>query len=247
MIPTFNRPKLLDRLLSSIAKQTFKDYEVIIVDDHSDSLYEYNLILKKYRLIIKELRFFRNGSNKGAPYSRNKGILNSKYNFIALVDDDDEWLKEKLEKQTKLLDLSDKHTGLIYTWTSVVDKYGKVINKYKPEIEGNCKKEILEECFIPSPSVLVRKNVIIESGLFDIRFPSCQDWDMWTRIILKNYKVKVIKEYLTVYHKHENHSIGMSKNAIRGYRLFFNKYIKFFYYNWKLIPRFLKYNLIKYD
>lgn len=226
VIPTYKRVDYLDRLLKSIEVQTFKDFEVIVVDDCSPNIREYKRVIEKYKNIFKEFKFITKKENKGAPHSRNIGIKEAKYDLIALVDDDDEWLPTKLEKQVKIFQNSDKNVGLVYTWTDAMDEKRNIIYQYRSKIEGNAKKEILKECFIPSPSVMVRKKAIIEAGLFDESFPSCQDWDMWTRIIMKGYEIRVVKEVVTIYHKHNNGNIGLSKNARNGYKMYYKKNMK---------------------
>lgn len=225
VIPTYKRPDYLDRLLASIQTQTFQEFEVIVIDDNSPNHEEYLPIIKKYHSIFKEFKFLRNETNHGAPHSRNRGILKSKYELIALVDDDDEWLPKKLETQVEVFNNSNEKVGLVYTWTDVMDENRNVIHHYRAELEGFLKKEILKECFIPSPSVMVRKKAILEAKLFDESFPSCQDWDMWTRIIMQNYELRVVKEVVTIYHKHDNGSIGLSKNAKLGYIMYYKKHI----------------------
>ena len=223
VIPTYKRVDYLDRLLKSIEVQTFKEFEVIVVDDNSPNIIEYEPIIEKYKNIFNEFKFITKKENRGAPHSRNIGIKEAKYDLIALVDDDDEWLPTKLEKQIKIFGASHEKVGLVYTWTDVMDENRTIIHKYRSEIEGNAKKEILKECFIPSPSVMVRKKAIMEAGLFDEQFPSCQDWDMWTRIIMKDYEVKVLKNVVTIYHKHNSGNIGLSKNASNGYKKYYLK------------------------
>ena len=223
VIPTYKRVDFLDRLLKSIEAQTFKDFEVIVVDDNSPNIKEYESIIEKYKNIFNEFKFITKEENKGAPHSRNIGIKEAKYDLIALVDDDDEWLPTKLEKQVDIFKNSDEKVGLVYTWTDVMDENRTTIHKYRSEIEGNVKKEIFKECFIPSPSVMVRKKAIVEAGLFDESFPSCQDWDMWTRIIMKGYKVKVLKDNVSIYNKHNKGNIGFSKKSKIGYKMYYKK------------------------
>lgn len=231
VIPTYKRFDYLERLLKSIEKQTFKDFEVIVVDDCSPNVNDYNDVIEKYNDIFNEFIFIKKEQNMGAPHSRNIGIKRAKYNLIALVDDDDEWLPLKLEKQVEVFKNSDKSIGLVYTWTKVFNEEGELIHYYKSEIEGSVIKEILQECFIPSPSVMVRKQAIIDAGMFDETFPSCQDWDTWTKIFENGYQCKVIKENLTIYHKHSKGSIGVSKNALYGYKKYYTKHIKTFLKN----------------
>lgn len=226
VIPTYKRPDYLSRLLESIARQTFQNFEVIIVDDNSPNREEYVPVIAKYENIFKEFNFLSNDTNRGAPHSRNRGIRLAKYDLIALVDDDDEWLPEKLTRQVELFRVSSENVGIVYTWTDSVNERGEVVHCYRSEIEGNALKEILKECFIPSPSVMVRKNAIEEAGLFDEAFPSCQDWDMWTRVLATGNSCAVIREVLTIYRKHQGESIGLSLKARQGYLKYYKKHLK---------------------
>ena len=223
VIPTYKRVDYLERLLKSIEKQTFKDYEVIIVDDCSPNQKEYEELVTKYRKLFNNLTYITKKTNKGAPNSRNIGIKKAKYELIALVDDDDEWYSEKLQHQVELFQKYPE-TDIVYTWTDAIDENGKIIYRYRKEIEGNPKYEILKGCFIPSPSVMIKKQAIIDAGLFDESLPSCQDWDMWTRMILNGAKVKVVKNVDTIYHKHNNGTIGLSSKAYKGFMIYFKKH-----------------------
>lgn len=233
IIPTYNRSDMLDRLLESVINQTYKNFEVIVVDDNSNNIEAYKKVVDKYSKAINEFTYYRNAENKGAPYCRNLGIKKSKYELLAFVDDDDEWLPDKLKLQVKKI-INNPKIGLVYTWTNAVDEKYNVLYEYKYSIKGNALYEILKKCFIPSPSVMVKKTVFDKTGLFDESFPSCQDWDMWTRIFAEGYHCDVVKKVVTLYHKHENPTIGTSKKAAIGYRLFYRKHM------FKYIKVFLK-------
>ncbi|KKN12518.1 hypothetical protein LCGC14_1015690 [marine sediment metagenome] len=236
VIPTYNRISLLVRLLESIRLQTYKNYEIIIVDDNSLNIDKYNEIIEDYKEIFDELIYVRNNKNKGAPYSRNRGIKLAKFDLIALVDDDEEWLPNKLQKQVEVFESSSKKVGIVYTWANVIDNSGRIIYKYRSEIESNPIYNIVKENFICSASVMVKKKIIMEAGLFDENLPSCQDWDMWLRILKKGYHCKVVKELLTLSYKHDKPSIGKSNYAKMGFRLFYIKH--FFFYLKILISKF---------
>lgn len=224
VIPTYKRTDYLERLLNSIEKQTFRDYEVIVVDDNSPNKEDYEKLVKDFNHRFKNFTYLRNATNKGAPHSRNRGINKARYEFIALVDDDDEWLPQKLEKQIKAFEQGSEKLGIVYTWTDAVNDKGEVLHEYRSNTRGNPKKEILKGCFIPSPSVMVKKSHITEVGLFDEQLPSCQDWDMWTRMILNGTDCQVVKSVETLYYKHNSGSIGLSKKAYQGFLLFFRKH-----------------------
>jgi len=120
VIPTFRRPEMLRRLLTSIAAQTYTAYEVIVVDDCSP-IAEYSEVIGDARAQFPRFTFLRNEANRGAPHSRNRGIGYARGPLVALVDDDDEWLPRKLERQVELFEDSGGEVGLIYTWTDVVE------------------------------------------------------------------------------------------------------------------------------
>lgn len=222
VIPTYKRANYLDDLLRSIQTQTFQDFEIIIVDDCSPNQDEYKKVIEKYNSKFKALTFLVNKQNLGACHSRNKGIKKAKYDLIALVDDDDRWLPKKLENQVNMF-TQYPDTDIIYTWADAVDENGKIIDKYRAEIEGNPKSQILKNCFMPSSSIMVKKQSIVSIGMFDESMPSCQDWDMWTRMILNGAKVKVVKQINTIYQKHNNASIGSNPKLYKGYMIYFRK------------------------
>ncbi|MBB6091260.1 glycosyltransferase involved in cell wall biosynthesis [Povalibacter uvarum] len=228
VIPTFARPALLRRLLDSILLQTHPAYEVIVVDDCSPQTDEYENLRKEYSGRFAQFSFLRNPGNRGAPFSRNRGIREARYELVALVDDDDEWLPQKLERQLRIFGQEPERVGLVYTWTDVVER-GERTPFYRSSIEGACLRQLVSECFIPSPSVMLRKNALLDAGLFDEQMPSCQDWDMWTRVVDRGYEVRVAREALTLYHKQEGASIGTSPRARTGYVMYYRKHL------WKLV------------
>lgn len=228
VIPTYNRPDYLERLLDSILAQTYESYEVIVVHDGPVMKKAYEILIKKYSDKLRSFSFSCNDKSRGAPYTRNQGIKIAQYELLALVDDDDEWLPNKLMDQVSIFNKSRKNLGLVYTWTDVVEG-NKRIPFYRDSYSGNCLGNLLNRCFIPSPSVMVRKKAIIAAGLFDEALPSCQDWDMWTRICQIGYEVDVVKKPLTLYHKQTSGSIGTSNKAKHGYKMYYRKHF------WKII------------
>jgi len=245
VIPTYERPFLLRRLLHSIAMQTYKEFEVFVIDDASSQEKEYRTLIEDFSELIPRLSYHRNRINYGPCYTRNKGIDMAKGTWVALVDDDDEWKLTKLEKQIALAKTVSSKVGIIYTWCEAVDDR-KVIWEYHNSLEGDVLPALLKECFIPSPSALVRREALFVAGCFDLRMPSCQDWDMWTRICVKGYQVACVKSVETLYHKHSLPTVGTSPKAPLGYNLFwekhkelYKKYHPLLYYK-KECRRFLK-------
>jgi glycosyltransferase involved in cell wall biosynthesis len=227
VIPTYKRPDLLKRLLASIAQQTLLPDEVIVVDDCSMISEEYHAVIESFQPLFKELHFHSLEQNSGAPVARNTGIQMAKGEWIALVDDDDEWLPHKLEKQWQLiLNSKARNLGLVYTWTKAVGVNGQESYDSRISVKGDAKSALLTTNFIMSASVMVKKDAIVKSGLFDEEMPSCQDWEMWTRIAINGYTVDVVEDVLTLYHRHGGESIGLGHKAKKGYYLFLMKYWK---------------------
>lgn len=241
VIPTLNRSAMLDRLLTSIARQSLLPAEVIVVDDCSDNQEKNLAVISKHREHLN-LHYMVNDKRSGAPVSRNRGILKAQSDYIALVDDDDEWLEDKLQEQVELFESSETNLGLVYTWTDVVNSNREKISENYSTISGHAKSEILSDCFISSPSVMVKKKAIMDAGLFDESFVSCQDWDTWTRIIFKGYSAKPVKKVLTLYYKHDGPTIGTSPRAKTGYKQYYRKhFLKLIVYGkFRHIIRFLR-------
>lgn len=220
VIPTYKRPDLLKRLLTSISKQSEQPEEVIVVDDCSGMALEYGEVISEFSTILANLKYFCLESNSGAPTARNKGIHESSQPWIALVDDDDEWLPEKLAEQKKLITQStDEQLGLVYTWTEAQGVGEQASYTSSISVKGDAIKALLTTNFIMSASVMVKRKALIEAGCFDIELPSCQDWDMWIRICLAGYHIDVVEKILTIYHRHGGESIGLSPKAKLGYKL----------------------------
>ena len=224
VIPTYKRFDYLERLLVSLTIQTYKDFEVIVVDDHSPDQDSYQEVIKKFENEFISLTYLTNKENSGAPHSRNRGIRLAKGELIALVDDDDEWFSTKLEKQVKCFEDGEKSLGLVYTWADVVNENKEKIAENREVVIGIGKKDIVNRCFICSPSVMLTKNALVSSGMFDESFPSCQDWDMWTRVFFNGFTCDVVKEPLVYYYKHSGPSIGTSPRSLLGFRKFYGKH-----------------------
>ncbi len=224
VIPTHRRVDLLHRLLDSIQRQTFSDYEVIVVDDASPNVDDYERLVSEWRKRFPRFEYVRMAQNGGAPRARNAGIARAAGDWVALVDDDDEWLPQKLELQYEVARSATDRVGLIYTWTRAVDGAGITLYDSRPTIEGDATREIFTTNFVMSPSVMVRRDVFERVGGFDEELPSCQDWDMWARVLCGGYECRVVREEVSIYYRHGQASIGLSPRALYGYRMFLNKH-----------------------
>ena len=228
IITTFNRKKLLPRAIESIRKEG-TDAEIIIVDDASTDG------TREYGESLEGVQYIRQDSNRGTAAARNTGIRHCRTELIAFLDDDDWRLPGTLSAQIALLDL-DPDCGLVY---------GKVLyanqelalngesNLDQPAPEGEVLLEVLQKNFITLSSVVVRKEALVQTGLFD-ESPSMlglEDWDMWLRLTTR-YKVRCLNQAVAVYRKPENGSGQWYSDLGRQYALAGMAYRR----KWFLIP-----------
>ena len=192
VIPTHNRYKLLKNAINSVVNQTYKNWELIIIDDASED--ETSNIVSDYGK--NKIKYYYNEISKGGSGSRNVGIAVSKGEFIAFLDDDDEWFPEKLEKQLPLF--NDKKVGLVYSGVKLVFLNYNLSYETTPNKRGNAYKDVLVKNYIGGTiSVILRKNILPDSKWFDENIPARQDYDLWIRVT-KICKVNFVTEPLAI-------------------------------------------------
>ena len=199
IIPTHNRANLLPRSINSVLSQTYKNLECIVVDDGSnDNTHKVVADIKDDRLI-----FLQHDKNKNASVARNTGIKHAKGDLIAFLDDDDEWLPTKLEKQVPLIQSLTPDVGMVYCWMDYYDKNGKLISEVHPTLRGYIFPNVLDAQRIGGcPTLIVRREVIDLIGGFDESLPRGNDGDFIRRVCRK-YEVDFIPEVLVkIYIKH---------------------------------------------
>jgi glycosyltransferase involved in cell wall biosynthesis len=192
VLPTYNRPKLLKKAVDSVLRQTYTDFELIIVDDASD-IPVFEIVKKAYN--DNRIEIYRNEQNKGVSYCRNLGADLAEGEFLAFIDDDDRWKEGKLQKQIdKFSDLNEEYAA-IYTGNERV-KDNEVLKTRIPEQSGDVYPEILEEFFIfPFTSLMIKEEPFFEIGGFDLDMNRGEDWDLIIRLSAK-YKIAAIKQVL---------------------------------------------------
>ena len=202
IIPTLDRYELLRRALDSVLKQTKKPREIIVVDNGSkDNTHQMVTSLFSCVNYLKE-------NKGGVSAARNKGILSSKSKWIALLDSDDVWKPEKLEKQITF-HINNPKYRLIHT-NEIWYRNGEFLNQHKKHEKsgGNIFKNSLSLCCVSPSSVLLKKDIFDEYGYFDESLEVCEDYDMWIRISAKE-EVGYIDDPLVI--KHGGHSDQLSK------------------------------------
>lgn len=207
-------PDVLERAIKSVISQTYKDIELFVIDD-SPSSYEYREQIKMMVESYSNQRvvYIPHQKNSGACVARNTGLKAANGEYIAFLDDDDEWLPEKIEKQLDAFKKYDSKTALIYCGRFTVDDTTGVIKERQAEFhEGFVFDILIKKNFIGSTSYpLLRTDVLREFGGFDPQMPASQDYDVWLRIAQK-YKVGYVRESLVRYHIHDGEFITGNPN-----------------------------------
>ncbi|MDC6452904.1 glycosyltransferase family A protein [Alphaproteobacteria bacterium] len=203
IIPTLNRCEFLKRALHSVLKQTLKPREIIVVDNGSTD--------KTFEMIsssFPNVKYLKQ-TKKGVSASRNKGILNSKSNWLAFLDSDDVWSHNKLEKQMAFNTKNKNRFRLIHT-NEIWYRNGKFLNQLKKHKKsgGDIFKNSLILCCISPSSALINKEIFNEYGYFDEDLEVCEDYDLWIRITARE-EVGYIDEPMLI--KHGGHSDQLSK------------------------------------
>lgn len=203
VIPTYKRCDSLGRAIDSVLAQTYDNLEVLVVDDNErgsiesqavkDMLTHYTDPRVKYVEQVKHI----NGAE-----ARNAGVRASKGDYIAFLDDDDEWLPEKLKKQIAILNADSTIDGVSCLYQELAD--GKVFHSCPPYSgDGLHKKVFQREVAVFTSTILLRKKALLEAGLFDNTLRRHQDLQLLLDFT-KEHKMEVLNEYLVKLHSDSN-------------------------------------------
>ncbi len=202
VIPTYNRVHLLERALDSVLRQTLAADEIIVVDDGStdDTASTLKSLHPEVKLIQQD--------NLGVSAARNTGISAARHDWIALLDSDDVWHENKLERQITALNNAPEylicHSDEIWIRNGVRVNQ---MNKHK-KAGGHIFQHCLPLCAISPSAVMIHRSLFDEIGLFDENLPACEDYELWLRICSR-YPVLFIDEALIT--KHGGHHDQLSR------------------------------------
>lgn len=178
IIPTYNRSNVIMRAIDSVFAQSFKNFELIIVDDGSTDN-SFNLL--EPLILTNKIKYFKT-ENLGVSYARNFGVKNGVAKYIAFLDSDDEWFPYKLQTQVGFL--KENPQLRIVFGDEIWIRNGKRVNQKNKHKKsgGDIFLSCLQQCFIAPSSVMMEKNLFLEMGGFDETFPVCEDYDLWLKI-----------------------------------------------------------------
>lgn len=221
IIPTYNRARFLGGAIRSVLAQSFKDFEIIVVDDcGSDNT---KSVIESFA--DAGVRYIRHDRQRGGAAARNTGINASLGEYIAFLDDDDEWYPEKLGRQVSAMLASPPEVGGIYTGYFIVDRDdGQIRGQIVPTERGDIYQSLLAgNCIGGTSCMLLRRSCFDKIGFFDERLPSFQDYDLWLRTARK-YQFDCIREPLLRYFVHGNKIWTNPEALTQGLDLMLRKY-----------------------
>lgn len=209
IIPTYKRPKYLIRAINSALNQTYKNVEIIVVDDNNegDEFRELTQSILKKLIDEKKIIYIQHRQNKGVAAARNTGIKKANGEFISFLDDDDEYLPVKTELQINVFQNSKDKIGLVYGSYIRKDLSLNKESLIEPKLKGNV-NSVLGLNKIGSPSIVMCKySVISKIGGFDETIPFKDDVDFFFRLS-EYYDIAYTREIVTKYYIHNKESIS---------------------------------------
>ena len=202
IIATYNRAHYIKEAVDSVLAQTFKDYEIVIVDDGSTDATKQ--VLQEYG---DKIRYFYQ-DNQGQAKALSHAVREAKGEYLAFIDDDDMWLPEKLAIQMQVF-TTNGDIGLVASSMYLTDKNGNITSTWgKPADVKENFESLFEENIIGFPSVVVRKDLVNRVGGFDETLITTQDYDLWLRLSkicqFKCIDIPLIKWRIHGSNKHQN-------------------------------------------
>ncbi len=181
IIPAYKVAAFMQETLDSVFAQSFKDFEVIVINDGSPDTVELEDAIERHHHAITYLK----QANQGAGAARNAGLRVARGRFVAFLDGDDIWLPNFLNEQLNLIQ-SDGGYDLVY---ADAVNFGGPTSDGRTSMETNPSdgevtfhKLLCGECNVITSAVVARKELIMRVGLFDVTFPNSQDFDLWSSL-----------------------------------------------------------------
>jgi len=191
IIPTYKRTDMLARAIRSVLNQTYKNIEIIVVDDNeSNSIFrkEVEIIMQSFQGDSR-VKYIQHPYNKNGAAARNTGIKSSTGDYISFLDDDDYYLPEKIKKEVQFLEENNFYDAV---YCGRYEKGRKIL----PKLAGDLSKEILLLSFTPTTSTLMfRSQIVKEMNGFNESFKRHQDFEFLLRYF-ENHKIGFVNEPL---------------------------------------------------
>lgn len=218
IVPTYKRPGMLGRALDSLLAQTYENLEILVVDDNppeSSGREETRRFMERYKTEAC-ISYIEREENGGGALARNTGIESSHGEYIAFLDDDDEYLPGKIEAQLKLFERSTvPDLGLVYCRTLYVDGKGQAIYEGCPCVRGNALAYHVKGTLGSTGSFLFKRKAILDAGMFE-DIPAAQEYILVYKILKKGYQVDFENHVLFRMYLHDFGRITTGPGKIEG-------------------------------
>lgn len=256
IIPTYSRPKNLIRAINSVIQQTYKNIEIIVVDDNGlgtpSQLYT-NKLVQPYidKNIIKYIAHPKNLNGSAA---RNTGFRAAQGDYIAFLDDDDEFAPKKLELQLKQIEQLNEEWGGCYCDTELISIKNNTKNIYPCLLSGDLTVGMLmESIFFNTSTLLIRRQVMENLNGFNESYKRHQDWEFLVRFF-RHYKLKLTCAGIPLLKRYTDDSTPFAKVNGKGIYKLKRKFLNEFktdiykypeannimYHHWISTARYLK-------
>lgn len=215
IIPNFNREELIVKAVNSVTNQSYQNIEIVIIDDNStDNSKEIIVDLANSNDNVKYVLLDK---NHGANYCRNLGVQISSGNLIAFLDSDDIFMTDKIEKQVEVF--KNKKVEIVFTNFYVDENISK---KYQESKYIGLQDVIFRNNLGGFSIVMMKKEIFINCGGLDESLPSCQDWDLYVRVLRKSNGYYLNLPLANYYLQNDSISKNQEK-VLKGHNLVFNK------------------------
>lgn len=207
VIPVYNRSKMMEKALESLKNQTYKKFEVIIIDDGSkDDLLD---TIEKYKEFL-DIKYYYLEHSGNIAVLRNYGLNRASGKYIAVLDSDDQCMPERLEQQYNYM-CNNQNIDILATWVSIEDDFKndntsrlECLYNFDYNVEEMISRFLNDGCCICNSTVMMKKNKIIQLGGYDESMYICEDFNLWIRALINNYYISIMHERLVVRKLHKN-------------------------------------------
>jgi len=222
IIPAYNAAAFIEQTLDSVLVQTYRNIEVLVVDDGSEDETPHivrSYMVRDHRVILLQQ------TNQGVAAARNYAIERAKGEYIAPIDADDVWSSNKLAEQVACMEEGGTGLGLVYSWWHVIDEQGRSVAMSHPwTVDGCVQDQLLALNFIGNASVpLIRRSCLNAVGGYDPSFRArdgqgCEDWDLSLRIA-ERFRIGVVPKYLVSYRRTPDSMSGKFDKMLQSHEM----------------------------
>ncbi len=229
VIPTYKRSEMLKNAIKSVLKQTYKNVEIIVVDDNDPDSAERKQtqqLMENYKK-HKKILYLLHPKNMNGAAARNTGFKNANGKYIAILDDDDEFLPDKIQLQVDKLESLDDSWGICYT-QFIRKKNNRIIDRGIENMEGYVSNEVLKGgLYISAGSnLMIRSDVVDKIGGFDESFPRKQDLEFLIRAS-RVAKITHVPKICLIINKDDRTNVLSEKELVRNTEKFLKTFAKY--------------------